>query len=49
MSKSRHLSLAFKELTSTNYSTAMTVPFKNKKKKKMRLKQEEYIHKKYNQ
>lgn len=33
MSKSRHLSLAFKELTSTNYSTAMTVPFKNKKKK----------------
>lgn len=48
MSKSRHLSLAFKELTSTNYSTAMTVPFKNKNKK-MRLKQEEYIHKKYNQ
>ena len=34
MRKSRHLSLTFKELTSTNYSTAMTVTLKKKKKKK---------------
>ena len=35
MRKSRHLSLTFKELTSTNYSTAMTVTFKKKKKNKV--------------